>query len=168
MPKDSQRTQQCYRTPPEFLAAALRRFNKERFDFDLACSSHDKVAPFGFEYPLCNAFDQDWHDELEPEWLSWINPTFNICGAWAAKCASSKRQILGLFPASVSTVWFREHVAPDAFWIAFQPRLFFLYPDGTPILGSNGKPTPIDRDCVLISWGMGLKPGYACEDWRGW
>jgi hypothetical protein len=166
-PKNNKMTQQNYRTPSEFLDAVLRRFGIPRFDFDLACSKHDKVAPYGFEYPLVNALEQDWESELEPDWTNWINPTFNIAGTWAAKCSGSGRRILGLYPASVSTVWFREHVHERALVIFMQPRLIFLKPDGTPVTDEKGRPTPIDRDCMLISWGMGLN-GYSCEDWRNW
>lgn len=161
------KTQQAYRTPPEFLAAVLRRFQVPRFDFDLACSSHDRVAPRGFEFPRYDAFEYDWTRSLDPDWLCWINPTFNISSRWAAKCASAERRILGLFPASASTVWHRQYVDKRALVIFVQPRIFFLNPDGSPIVDSKGRPTPIDRDCMLISWGMGLT-GYECEDWRSW
>lgn len=167
-PKNNKMTQQNYRTPPNFIKAVCRRFQVPRIDFDLACSKHDKVAPQGFEYPLCNALEQDWRTELRPGDVHWINPTFNIAGDWAEKCATAGRKIIGLFPASVSTVWFRHFVHKQALVIFVQPRIYFLNPDGTPILNSKGTPTPIDRDCMVIGWNTGFAPGYECEDWRKW
>lgn len=167
-PKNNRMTKQNYRTPPDFLQALCRRFQIQRFDFDLACSAHDKVAPFGFEYPLTNAFDVNWKEELEPHWVSYINPTFNVAGKWAEKCATSERTIIGLYPASVSTVWFRQFVHQQARVIFIQPRLYFLNPDGTPITNEKGDPAPIDRDCMIIAWRTALEPGYDCEDWSEW
>jgi hypothetical protein len=155
-----QQGQQDYRTPPDFLAAALRRFQLARWDWDLACEEHNCVAAHGFKQPHVNALAVDWSPLARAGATCWLNPDFGKCRLWAPKCASSGVRIVSLMPASVGSVWFRENCDGKAQVIFLQPRIVFLLPDGTPCEAG------INRDCMLVAWGWA--PGYSCEDWCKW
>jgi hypothetical protein len=168
--------QQCYRTPPAFLEACLRRFGAQQFTFDLACTEVDCVgAEGGFTYPEINALTEDWSflstiSFLAPNDICWLNPPFAQSGAFAKKCAEAEHvKILALVPVAIGTKWWREYVHRKAVVVGVG-RLVFNNTDGTPVLGKNGKPQGINRDCALLGYNV-MPPGtdwYLLENWNRW
>ena len=165
--------QQNYRTPKAFLDAALRRLGKERFVWDLACSEHDCVgAEGGFTYPAIDALKEDWRflREAFPDEVSFCNPPFAQSKDFARKAAESNIPCALLVPVALGTRWWREYVHRKAEVLGVG-RLVFNNPDGTPVLGKNGKPQGINRDCCLLVYGMGAHTAeghYPLEDWQKW
>lgn len=162
-----QQGQQSYRTPPDFLAAVLRRLGWESFECDMACTTDDAVAPLGLYLNAgLDALAVDWQDMGGMR--CWLNPPFGLCKAFAAKCAASSASIAVLMPASVGSAWFAEYVDGRADVIFLRPRITFLEPDGTPCAAG------INRDCMLLVYDaiarrrMTWCADYSCEDWRKW
>jgi hypothetical protein len=161
--------QQNYRTPPDFLIACLRRAGFEDFAFDLACTAADCVgAEGGFMYPELNALEEDW-SFLADVGLSWLNPPFAQSGAFAKKCAESGIPILANVPVAIGTNWWRQYVHRKAVVLGVG-RLVYNLPDGSPVLGKNGKPQGINRDVCVLAYNI-LPAGhdwYPLENFRRW
>lgn len=100
-----------------------------------------------------DSFAQPWH---RIDGLLWLNPEFSDIGPWAAKCAAEAQigaEVTMLVPASVGSVWFRDHVAPHAMTYLLGARLCF-----------DGK-NPFPKDCLLAHYGAG-ETGFRIWDWR--
>lgn len=151
-----------YRTPPEFLAACLRRLGWKQFDWDLACELHNCVGVRGgWIHPTCDALAADWTQLRAKSWCSWLNPPFGQAGAFAAKAAESGAKVAALVPVALGTRWWRQHVHGRADVLGCG-RLKFNLPDGTPA------PAAINRDCALLRYGFESAGEYLLEDWRTW
>jgi DNA N-6-adenine-methyltransferase Dam len=162
--------QQNYRTPVTFLAACLRRFELERIDWDCACTEQDSVGESGgYFFPQVDALAQDWRELADPTITAFFNPPFAQSGAFCGKAAASGARVLALIPVAIGTQWWRQHVHRKAVVVGVG-RLVFNNPDGTPVLGKNGKPQGINRDCALLAYNI-LPTGtdwYLLENWRDW
>lgn len=172
--------QQNYRTPKAFLAACQRRFELDcGFMWDLACTEQDCVGVAGgYFFPQVDALAQDWAKDFDGlDGICWLNPPFAMSGAFAAKCAGSGARILALVPVAIGTRWWRQHVHRRATVVGCG-RLVFDLPDGTPVLGKNGKPQGINRDCALLAYNVPVPTrnavrgevfgDYLLEDWNTW
>ncbi len=165
---------QNYRTPSTFLQAVCRRLAlPQGFQWDLACDSHNNVAGAGngFEFDQgCDALLEDWTALAEPGLTCFLNPPFGLSGAFAAKCASSGARIAALVPVAIGTRWWRQFVHNRAHVVGVG-RLVFHKPDGSgPVVGANGKPQAINRDCALLVYNIlpSSTPYYLLEEWRDW
>jgi phage N-6-adenine-methyltransferase len=147
------RSKQDYSTPPEFLAAVARRFG--RIDFDLFASDANAVGKAWFTAEQ-DAFAQSW--ELAP-WIrvAWANPPFGDLRRVVAKaeeCRHLPRWTLVLCPASMGSLWWRDHV------------LGKCHADGIPRLTFVGETAPYPKDLALLAYGFGVS-GTGFYDWRG-
>lgn len=157
-----ERGAQDYRTPPEFLAAVLRRLGWSQFDWDLACEVHNCVGVLGgFVQPRFDALalPELWQQLARRNLRCWLNPPFGRSGAFARCCAESGVQVAALFPVAIGTRWWQAHVAgkADLLWAG---RLRFNEADGTPA------PAAINRDVALLRYpGTGQQ---LFENWKNW
>lgn len=165
--------QQNFRTPASFLAACRARFGLKEFVWDLACSAHDCVGTLGgYEHPEIDALAEDWSviSRAAPGGVCFLNPPFAQSGAFARKCAEAGAPpIVVLVPVAIGTRWWRDYVHRKAVVVGCG-RLVFNNPDGTPVVGKNGKPQPINRDCAVLAYNL-LPVGtewYLLEDWKNW
>ncbi len=152
---------QSYRTPPDFLAGALRRVCWSAYGWDAACTSADCVGVRG-GYMLdrgLDALERNW-DELG-NMLVWCNPPYAQAGAFARKAAESYVNVHLLVPVALGTRWWRAYVHQRACVLGVG-RIKFNLPDGTPA------PAAINRDVCLLQYGQDVTPGYDLEDFRTW
>lgn len=163
--------QQNYRTPKAFLGAVKRRFELTQLDWDLACTELDCVGESGgyFFDKGVDALTQDWSELADPGITAWVNPPFAQSGAFCARAAASGARVLALVPVAIGTQWWRRYVHQHAV-VAGVGRLVFDMPDGTPVLGKNGKPQGINRDCALLAYNVlpDVTNWYLLENWRSW
>lgn len=107
------RSVQVVGTPRDFLDALEARWGA--LEFDLACTTDNMVAPYGYAWPDCDALAADW--STLPFTRLWLNPEFGQIRRWVRKCAVDRRpdqRIFFLTPAGISTNWFRDCVEPNA------------------------------------------------------
>ena len=144
------RSKQDYGTPPEFVQALERRFGP--ITFDLAASKHTALA---------SAFFTEEQDALSRSWLdlgpvAFCNPPFGDIRPWAEKCAECRwlrRWTLLLVPASMGSMWWRDHV------------LSKCQADGIPRLRFVGAKDLYPKDLALCAYGFGVN-GHGFWDWR--
>lgn len=165
--------QQNYRTPQRFLAACRARLGVEEFVWDLACSTHDCVGTLGgYEHPEIDALQEDWSviTRAAPGGVCWLNPPFAQSGAFARKCAEpGAPPIVALVPVAIGTGWWRSYVHRKAVVVGCG-RLVFDTPEGTPVLGKNGRPQPINRDCAVLAYNLlpASTEWYLLENFQTW
>lgn len=146
------RSRQTYGTPRPFLEAVAKRFG-EWPSWDLAADESNHV---------CDLWIGEKQDSLTVDWhtlggLLWLNPPFADIDPWAKKCAAEAAKgarILLLTPAAVGAEWYRQHVAPNAYTLALNPRLTFV-----------GERAPYPKDCMLSVFFAGLR-GFDVWRWR--
>lgn len=149
-------SKQDYMTPPEFLAAVLKRWSVSQFAVDLA-ASEDNVGAAFIIIPEIDSLQVDWaqfNGDL------WLNPPFANIGPWAKKCSvathgsrfSQNRRIFFLVPAAVGSRWFEKYVHPFARVYFLRDRICF-----------DGK-FPYPKDCILAVYGE--HPGYEFWSWK--
>jgi phage N-6-adenine-methyltransferase len=144
-------SKQDYGTDPLLLAAVRRRFG--RLAWDLAAHASNAVCDLWIGEHQ-NSLVQEWH---RLDGLLWLNPPFSRIDPWAKKCAieaAKGARILLLTPAAVGSEWFREHVAPNAYTLALNPRLTFV-----------GETDPYIKDCQLSYFHAGLR-GFDVWRWK--
>lgn len=164
MPKQNpNRSNQVVCTPPEFLAAVVKRFGA--IVHDAAATARNRVAKtwFGPGSPL-------GEDALDPRtnWqipgLIFLNPPFGILGAFAARCRRETHmvgrkpalpEILMLSPAAVSTEWYHDYVWGKAMVYALRPRITFV-----------GEAQGFPKDLAVFHFGPNVAPGFTCWDWK--
>jgi phage N-6-adenine-methyltransferase len=141
------RSKQDYGTPWAFIRACEARWGT--FDIDLAAHADNAKAP-AYLSPKEDSLSVPWgaHFRSAPT-LAWLNPPFGEIEQWAAKCAEetlqpSSLRIIMLTPASIGTVWFREHVHRKALVLGVGPRLTF-----------EGATDPYPKDLMLSLFGLG-------------
>lgn len=146
-------SKQTYATPPEFIAAVERRFGPICFDLAADATNAKHARWYGPGGEAEDSFQQRWHPLRG---LLFLNPPFGGIAPWARKCAvesASGAKIALLVPASVGSVWFRDHVAPHADTYLLNGRISFdgvgLYP----------------RDCMLALY-RGSTPSIGMWDWK--
>lgn len=163
----SSASNQRYRTPPDFLAAVVRRFGP--LAHDLAAEASSAVAPrwFGPGSPLAeDSLVTPW-DDLEGN--LWLNPPFKRITPWVVKCYHAgvcrvkrppTQRIFLLVPASVGTNWYQDMVHGSALVLFLRGRLSFLDPDAAPDAKRNNAFFP----CLLAVYGVS-RALRRCETW---
>lgn len=144
------RSKQDYATPPDFMAAVVRRFGT--ISFDLAASEHN-AKHANFFTKRDDSLRQEWH---KIPGLLWLNPPFDNIEPWAKKCPAEcdiGAKILFLTPASIGANWFEKHVHRKALVLGLNGRLSF---DGN---------APYPKDCMLSLFNCGLS-GFDVWKWR--
>lgn len=144
-------SRQDWGTPPEFLAAVEARFGV--IDFDLAASHQNSVADRFFSEQE-NSLVQDW--TLPHVGIAWCNPPFADIRPWAAKCESVRnlpRWTLLLVPASMGSLWWRDHVIGKC------------QADGIPRIKFVGASEMYPKDLACLCYGFGVA-GHGFWDWR--
>lgn len=110
-PFDRYASRQDYPTPIELIHAVEARFGP--IVFDLAANQKNAKAPQFFT-KKDDAFSFDWHAiPRKRNEILWLNPPFADIAPWAKKCADEAAQgarIAMLVPASVGSLWARDHV----------------------------------------------------------
>jgi len=147
-------SRQNYRTPPNFMQAAVSRFGP--IAFDLAAEPENAQAE-RYLTEERDAFTFHWY-QLSSGNL-WLNPPFSNIEPWAEKCAveaAKGARILFLTPASVGSNWFRDHVFDKAMVFALNGRLHF-----DPARPKWGYP----KDCILSVYGI-YSPGFEIWNWK--
>jgi phage N-6-adenine-methyltransferase len=144
-------SEQSVGTPEVFMSAVRSRF--DTIYWDLAASAENAKAP---------KWISEQEDSLTLDWGAlpgnlWLNPPYSNIAPWAAKCAERKndaRWTMLLVPASVGSIWFQDHVAPNAFVLELVGRLTFV-----------GHNQPYPKDLILAAFGFGVV-GRAAWKWR--
>jgi hypothetical protein len=163
--------QQDYRTPGALLEAIQRRLGIPYFSWDLACQEHNCVGrEGGYMWPDMDALKEDWSLIAELGW-AYCNPPFAQSSAFC-RLASRTPGLRAVFvvPVAIGTHWWRQYVHNKAEVLGVG-RMVFNLPDGTPVLGKNGKPQGINRDVAILVYGAAAHTTqgyYALEDWRTW
>ena len=124
------KSKQDYETPPEFIAAVVKRFGP--LAWDLAATEANAKAPawYGIEQ---DSLKMPW---WELEGNKWLNPPFDDITPWAQRCSlalhnrrkwrmSPEPLIMLLTPASIGSNWFRDWVFGRALVLALNGRLSF-------------------------------------------
>lgn len=153
------RSEQTVCTPPEFLAAIVRRFRAD-FTWDLAALAINSVAP-NFITPEQNSLITDWPSGSQDLWL---NPPYSNIEPWVKKCNEHCAglawggRIFVLVPASIGSNWWRNHVWQCARQWILRPRLTFVghgnpYPKDLALLIYNkDRPDVEDGDYCYFDW----------------
>lgn len=147
------KSRQDYATDRAFIAAVIQRFGP--LAWDLAAHAENAVCDRWIGEQQ-DSLALEWHRLSPGGWL-WLNPEFSKIEPWAKKCAaeaSKGARILFLTPAAVGAEWYRQHVAPNAYTLALNPRLTFV-----------GESTPYPKDCMLSVFCAGLR-GFDVWRWR--
>lgn len=88
---------QTVETPWSFVKAVEKHFGIE-FEYDMACSSENRKAPYFITEDM-DSLSIDWPLD---GWL-WLNPPFRHVGAWAKKCLEQMERgckIVSIWPLS--------------------------------------------------------------------
>lgn len=161
-PENRTKSNQNWRTPPEFLRAVRWKFGP--IDFDLAASAGASVTgrtETSFT-PEQDSLAQDWSQIWVPSHerphcpVRFLNPPFANLAPWAAKvagCRDLPRWTLMLVPASMGSKWWDQHVLGKCFAWGI-PRITFV-----------GAETVYPKDLALIASGYGVH-GQGYWDWR--
>jgi hypothetical protein len=155
MPKPKGRSNQSWRTPPEFLEAVMHKFGL--ITWDLAATAGHEVGPPGSSFtPEQNSLVQDWTEKrLGP--TVWLNPPFADIRPWACKldeeCSQLSRWTLLLVPYSGGSGWWRDHVLGKGMVFGV-PRMKFV-----------GAEWIYPKDLALVAYGYGVH-GVGFWDWR--
>ena len=139
-------------TPPEFIAAVVRRWGP--LSFDLAASP-DNAKAARFYTEADDALVQPWHTLPG---LLWLNPPFGNIALWAKKCYTESllgARIIMLTPASVGANWYRDWCWNQARTIALCGRITFV-----------GSKDPYPKDCMLTVFGGIEGSGFECWTWK--
>ncbi len=145
------RSKQDYSTPRVFLDAVERRFG--RIDFDLAARADNTVA-LSYYGPDTDSLKQDW--ALPGVRVAWLNPEFGNIRPWAAKCESVRhlpRWTLMLVPASMGSLWWRDHVLDKC------------QADGIARVQFTGADGLYPKDIAILCYGFSVA-GQGYWDWR--
>lgn len=143
---------QSHATPPEFIKAVERRFQR-KLSFDLAASEENKKAEKFFSKE-----DDSLNQSGQIPGLLWLNPPFADIVPWADKCARESKdstiQIIMLTPASVGSNWFSQFVHKKAQVLFLNGRITFV-----------GSKDPYPKDCMLSLFGFG-ESGFDIWRWK--
>lgn len=156
---------QDYRTPPEFLAAVVRRFGP--LEWDAACTSANCIGSHGgYHYDRgLDALTRDWN-ELGSR-MVWDNPPWALAGRFAAKhAARNAGPSLLLCQLAADSAWYAKYVHGRALVLACRPRIPFLAPCGTKpafVDPKTGKALGVNRPAMLACYGLGV---IGFEPWR--
>lgn len=142
------RSNQVYRTPPDFLAAVSQTFG--RIALDLAADGPNVCARWlGPGSSIVeDSLDSrwDWYQLVPTGLLAWLNPPFSNIAPWARKCveqAARGMRIAMLTPYSCGERY--DIVHPHALTLGLRPRLTFV-----------GESSSYPKDLALSLFGFGL------------
>jgi phage N-6-adenine-methyltransferase len=104
---EHRRQRDDWETPPELLAAVIKRYGQ--FSLDPAATAENAKAP-AFFTPVEDGLAQRWFGQV------WLNPPYSQTRRWMAKCvaeceARNVRRIVALVAARTDTRWFHETLA---------------------------------------------------------
>lgn len=150
------RSKQDYETPAAFIEAIARRFGRP--DFDLAASATNAKAP-AFLTESDDALAVDWASirnvDHEAVLVAFLNPPFANIRPWAKKCESVRdlpRWTLMLVPASMGSLWWRDHVIGKC------------QADGVTRMQFVGAESLYPKDLALLAYGFGVS-GHGFWQW---
>lgn len=148
------RSKQDYGTPPEFIEAVKRRLCVSAFDWDLAATYDNAIAP-NFFSAADDALAQPW-----PAGPNWLNPPFARIAPWVRKakeelCGERESQTVMLVPAAVGSNWWRDYVHGVADVIFINGRIRFV-----------GCTDPFPKDCALLLYQPFAGTRWYVWDWR--
>ncbi len=164
---DGERIQDCYRTPPELLAAVRSDFGLT-FTLDAAADESNAV---------CDDFLTGPHDPegecfcgLCTRWkgVVWCNPPYSNVAPWVTKARMSAEvhgtTVAMLLLADTSTRWFAHGVRTAETYLLTPGRVSFIDPE-------TGQPARGNRiGSVLFIWRphgrIGRRGHIALWDWR--
>jgi DNA N-6-adenine-methyltransferase (Dam) len=172
-------SEQDVRTPPEFLAAVVKRLGP--IAWDVAATKENAVAArfLGPGSPHAeNALAASWTSlgralvpkveaahaprgladwlPIEPAPILWLNPPYGDIRPWAERASLSRDRGLRLamlVPASVGANWFSDFVHERARVLALHPKLTFV-----------GHKAAYPKDLILCVYGE--TPGFECWRWK--
>lgn len=145
MPKQKPgKSKQNYRTPKEFLNAALRYVQATSWTFDFASdrSNHVASAYWTEKTDSLSKQSKEWAAHIGVGW-GWLNPPYADIEPWVIKCAllnNRHRKIAFLVPASVGSNWYRDYIDQE-------PGVEVLF--CSPRISFDGK-APYPKDCMLV------------------
>ena len=161
-----ERIQDCYRTPPELLAAVRADFGLA-FTLDAAADESNAV---------CNDYLSGPHEDAEDcacglcarwEGVVWCNPPYSDVAPWVAKAvisAEAGATVAMLLLADTSTRWFALAAGTAETYLLTPGRVSFL----DPVTGQPARGNRIGS--VLFIWrprGRVARRGHiALWDWR--
>lgn len=147
-------SKQGHRTPREFLDAVERRFGS--IGFDLAATDGHEVGRGGHFSPEDDSLSCNWQAQIGAS-VVWLNPPFSNIRPWVRKldeeCQHLPRWTLCLIPASMGSLWWRDHVLGKCIALGI-PRMAFV-----------GSSAPFPKDLALLCYGFGVS-GHGYWDWR--
>lgn len=148
------RSKQDYGTPRAFVDAVERRFGK--IGFDLAASVENTLAD-NFYGEGIDALKQSWdYSGVLAVPVAWLNPPFANIRPWAKKldteCQHLPRWTLMLVPASMGSLWWRDHV------------LGKCQADGVTRMQFVGADSLYPKDLALLAYGFGVS-GHGFWQW---
>ncbi len=133
-------------TPWE-LIRVIEELKGRPFTIDLAAQT-DNAKTREYYTEQMDSLSIPWA-QITPDAMAWLNPPFKNIGDWAKKCSQETGMTIYLLvPASIGSLWYREHVYPYATTYALYPRLPF---DGW-------HETPFPKDCILCEYGPDARP----------
>ncbi len=146
------RSRQDFGTPWEFIRACEARFGE--IMWDLAASAENAKSP-NFFTKEDDTFTKHWEDDTL-RGTQFLNPEFADIDPYVAKLAAECRHRPGLTllltPASIGTLWFRDHVLGKAMVLGLSPRITFV-----------GETQGYPKDLSLCVYGYGL---HGFDQWR--
>ncbi len=141
---------QVVQTPIDFLDALKDKLGIDGFEWDLAASQDNTIAPH-FIDESNDALIQDW--SALAGWL-WCNPPYKDIEPWVAKASVTQDvSIAMLVPASVGSNWWRDYVHNKAYVLFTSPRISFV-----------GHTSPYPKDLAVLLYTPWGANGYDC--WR--
>lgn len=117
-----------------------------QFNFDLACSEHNKLCENGFTKEQ-DSLKQDWYAK---DRVAWLNPPYSAdMREWFAKAVEESNKgmtICMLVYARTDTRWWHDYVLPNAYSIRFiKSRIKFLDSSTGKERGSSTAPS-----CLIV------------------
>ena len=150
------RSKQDYGTPPELLDSLKKYLGIDQFDYDLAASNENHVAPKWYT-ESDDALKQSWHEDIHEGW-GFCNPPYANITPWVKKAYEESREgasIVMLLPASVGSNWWSEWVHEKALVLFVSPRITFV-----------GASDPYPKDCAILVYKRWYSPDYKTWNWR--
>jgi phage N-6-adenine-methyltransferase len=127
-------SRQDWRTPPAVFREANYILEDREFDFDVACTTENKLCDDGYFYDLGqDALEADWSKDLAGK-KAWCNPPYNRTSDFIWKAiefseSSGTGSVTFLIPSNTDTlIW--SHIwryASDVFF--FIGRIAFIDPE---------------------------------------
>lgn len=134
------------------MTAAYKRLKIDGFNWDLAASDTNTVAPWHFTSEQ-DALSQDW-DECAG-WC-WLNPPYADIAPWVKKASECQEsRIAMLVPASVGANWWKEHVDGKAHVLLLNGRIKFV-----------GHKHGFPKDLALLLFTPFIRGGYEVWTWK--